>query len=93
MSFICRERARNFARSAGRQMNVAALEHATGNVGTVRRTTFQLGDRRRLVPERFEEGIGKGLRIKRLRSEFRYSFFNFNGVHICPAPTCAAFPE
>ena len=61
-------------------MNVVGLQDAA-DIGLVRRARAQALDRRLLVAEGHEEGIGELGRIKRLLGEFGNGLFDFNGVH------------
>ncbi len=71
---------RDVARFAGFQVDVVGLQDAA-EVGLVRRAGAQALDRRVLVSEGHEEGIGELCRVKRLLSQFGNSLFDFNGVH------------
>ena len=76
------QRNERFSDSAGLaylDVDIAGLKYAS-KVGFVGRAGAQPLDRRRFVPERLQEGIGKFLSFKRLISKVRYGFFNLNGV-------------
>lgn len=68
------------ARFAHLDVDIAGLKDAA-QIGFVRSAGAQPLDRRRLIPERLQEGIGKLLSVKGLLGKVRYGFFNLNGVH------------
>lgn len=74
------EGCRDFARDAGRKVDVVGLQDAA-DVGLVRCAGAQALDCRLLVSEGHEEGIGELCRIKGLLGEFGNGLFNLNGVH------------
>jgi len=74
-------------------MNVAALENAARDIGRIGRAAPQPLDRRILVPECGQKGVGKFARVKWRARERRYRFFDLNGVHISRLPTHHRPPE
>jgi len=69
----------DIARRAGREVDVVGLQDAA-DIGLVRCAGAQPLDRRVLVAEGHEEGIGEFGRIKGLLGKFGHGLFDFNGV-------------
>jgi hypothetical protein len=62
-------------------VDVIALKHAAGHVGSVAVAHAQTAERRLLVAKGGQEGERELLRVKRLERKVRDGLFDFYGVH------------